>query len=101
MPYDFRLTPELMETRDGYFSSFKARVETQVQRRGQRAVIYGHSMGCKVSAYFFSWLGSQFPTESQRLKWIDDHVGMYRPSRPRDASEAGRGDAAAATWIVL
>mmetsp|Transcript_24783 Transcript_24783/g.76438 ORF Transcript_24783/g.76438 Transcript_24783/m.76438 type:complete len:749 (+) Transcript_24783:340-2586(+) len=77
MPYDFRLTPELMETRDGYFSSFKARVETQVQRRGQRAVIYGHSMGCKVSAYFFSWLGSQFPTESQRLKWIDDHVGMY------------------------
>ena len=76
MPYDFRLTPELLETRDGYFSTMKAEIENQVNRRGQRAVIYGHSMGTKVAAYFFTWLGSQM-SETHRLRWIDEYVGMY------------------------
>jgi len=43
----------------------KAEIENQVNRRGQRAVIYGHSMGTKVAAYFFTWLGSQM-SETQR-----------------------------------
>ena len=47
-----------------------------MNRRGQRAVIYGHSMGTKVAAYFFTWLGSQM-SETQRLRWIDEYVGMY------------------------
>ena len=77
VPYDFRVAPETLETRDGYFSRLKASVEVEVARTGLRAVLYGHSMGTRVAAYFFAWLGRRVGSERKRREWIDAHVGMY------------------------
>ena len=77
VPYDFRVAPETLETRDGYFSRLKASVEVEVARTGLRAVLYGHSMGTRVAAYFFAWLGRRVGSERKRREWIDVHVGMY------------------------
>jgi hypothetical protein len=48
MPYDFRLLPHKLELRDGYFSHFKAKMEVEVRRTGQRSIVIAHSLGCKV-----------------------------------------------------
>ncbi|KAH8075768.1 hypothetical protein JL720_10474 [Aureococcus anophagefferens] len=77
VPYDFRVAPGTLETRDGYFSRLKASVEVEVARTGLRAVLYGHSMGTRVAAYFFAWLGRRVGSERKRREWIDVHVGMY------------------------
>ena len=76
-PYDFRVTPEVLETRDGYFSRLKAALEVEVARTGRRAVLYGHSLGTKVAAYFLAWLRTRVRSERARRAWIDERVGMY------------------------
>ncbi|KAH8049357.1 hypothetical protein JL721_11723 [Aureococcus anophagefferens] len=88
VPYDFRVAPETLATRDGYFSRLKASVEVEVARTGLRAVLYGHSMGTRVAAYFFAWLGA---VGSERKRRVDrraplvDGAGRVRATGPREA----------------
>ncbi|KAJ8602083.1 hypothetical protein CTAYLR_001631 [Chrysophaeum taylorii] len=74
MPYDFRVTPDLLETRDGYFSRLKALIEVERKRLGKRAIVLGHSWGCRIFAYFLEWLKVETP---DRIEWIDHHIAMY------------------------
>ena len=75
MPYDFRLTPDLLERRDGYFGQLKAQIELERKRLGKRAVILAHSFGCKVFAYFLEWVKRKLGDEY--LSWVDDNIGLY------------------------
>ncbi len=72
MAYDWRLSFHNLEERDGYFTSVKEKVESMVRRRGKRATLIAHSMGCLVSFYFLNWARAQ-PGVGQR--WIDANVG--------------------------
>lgn len=65
-PYDWRIPPTALEQRDAYFSRLKASIEFAVHATNQRAVLVGHSMGCKVISYFLNWVQDQ--------NWIDQHV---------------------------
>mmetsp|Transcript_1754 Transcript_1754/g.6401 ORF Transcript_1754/g.6401 Transcript_1754/m.6401 type:complete len:592 (+) Transcript_1754:1-1776(+) len=76
MPYDFRLLPHKLELRDGYFSHFKAKMEVEVRRTGQRSIVIAHSLGCKVFAYFLEWLKADVGANSRDV-WIDRHVAIY------------------------
>ena len=59
--YDWRLPFAALESRDGFFSSLKARVELMVARAAldsssPRAVVVSHSMGSPVWLYFMQWV---------------------------------------------
>lgn len=79
MPYDFRLTPDLLETRDGYFSNLKAKIELEKKRTKKRAVVLAHSLGCKIFAYFLAWLHKVIfhGDKGNYHTWMDSHVGLY------------------------
>ena len=80
MPYDFRLTPDLLETRDGYFSNLKRKIEFERKRLNKRSVIITHSLGCKIFQYFLAWLEKyDFKDEGKEayLEWVDENIGFY------------------------
>lgn len=54
-PYDWRISPRHLESRDGYFSDLKGKIETLYKIRGP-VVLVGHSMGCMVTYYFLRWI---------------------------------------------
>lgn len=72
MAYDWRLSFHNLEERDGYFTTVKEKVEAMVRRKGKRATLIAHSMGCLVNFYFLNWARAQ-PGVGQR--WIDANVG--------------------------
>lgn len=76
MPYDFRLTPDKLETRDGYFSRLKAMMEFETKRLGMRSVVLAHSLGCNIFAYFLKWLEAEVGP-MHYLEWVDRHVAVY------------------------
>ena len=48
-PYDWRLAPQHLESRDKYFTKLKEKIEWLFHNSGGRkVVILAHSMGCKV-----------------------------------------------------
>ena len=66
--YDWRLPPEKLEERDGFFSRLKANITAAVQANGEKAVFICHSMGNRTAQYFLEWAAVQDPA------WIDQHV---------------------------
>jgi Lecithin:cholesterol acyltransferase len=47
--YDWRLSPHMMERRDGYMTRLKAQLEANLQIYGTPSVIMSHSYGSNVS----------------------------------------------------
>ncbi len=56
VPYDWRLSPNKLQDRDGLFTAIKAEVEAAVERNGMPAVMVAHSLGAVVALQFFEWL---------------------------------------------
>jgi hypothetical protein len=54
--YDWRLSPDKMEARDGFLQSFRRRIEAAVATQGQPGIMVAHSMGNLVFRYFLEWL---------------------------------------------
>ncbi|KAG7336879.1 lecithin:cholesterol acyltransferase [Nitzschia inconspicua] len=63
LPYDWRLSPNKMEKRDGFLQAFRRRLEAAVATQGQPGIMVAHSMGNLVFRYFLEWLRVQMRQE--------------------------------------
>jgi hypothetical protein len=63
-PYDWRLSPDKMEERDGFLTLTRRRIEAAVQSSGKPGIMVAHSMGNTVFRYFLAWLRAQLRKEA-------------------------------------
>mmetsp|Transcript_25978 Transcript_25978/g.60989 ORF Transcript_25978/g.60989 Transcript_25978/m.60989 type:complete len:1005 (+) Transcript_25978:242-3256(+) len=63
-PYDWRLTPSIMEKRDGFLSMMKKRIEGAVASSKQPGIMVAHSMGNLILRYFIEWLRVELREEA-------------------------------------
>jgi hypothetical protein len=66
LPYDWRLSPDKMEDRDGFLSMTRSRIEASVATNGQPGIMVAHSMGNLVFRYFIEWLRVQMREEAYK-----------------------------------
>ncbi|ORZ11249.1 Lecithin:cholesterol/phospholipid:diacylglycerol acyltransferase, partial [Absidia repens] len=71
--YDWRLSLELLEHRDRYFTKLKNRIEHNKRMFERRTVIIGHSMGSTVLHYFLKWVESSKGGNGGK-QWTENHV---------------------------
>jgi len=69
--YDWRIPPQKLEERDGYFSQLKSRIQYMRESNGERVVLMAHSMGNRCAQYFLSWLEAKYPG------WTDDNIHAF------------------------
>jgi len=68
LPYDWRLSPDKMQARDGFFTVTRRRMEAAVQANGGRpGIVVAHSMGNLILRYFLEWLRTQLRQEAYEL----------------------------------
>ena len=72
--YDWRCALPKLEEKYQYFSSLKKRIEEMRERTTRRVMLLAHSMGNRVTQYFFQWIllhhkGGQ--------AWIDANIQAY------------------------
>ena len=64
LPYDWRLSPDKMEERDGFLTLTRRRIEAAVQSNGEPGIMVAHSMGNIVFRYFLVWLRTELREEA-------------------------------------
>ncbi|XP_057965162.1 phospholipid--sterol O-acyltransferase [Malania oleifera] len=75
-PYDWRLSPSVLEERDLYFHKLKLTFETALKLRGGPSVVFAHSMGNNVFRYFLEWLKLEIAPKKY-IQWLDEHIHAY------------------------
>jgi hypothetical protein len=84
LPYDWRLTPNKMEERDGFLTMMRKRIEGAVATNRQPGIMVAHSMGNIVFRYFLEWLRQEMRQEA-----YNDYVKRARRrARSRKLQEA-------------
>ena len=79
LPYDWRLSPDKMEARDGFLSMTRRRIEAAVTSNGGKAgIMVAHSMGNLVFRYFLNWLRVQMREEAYQ-----DYISRARRREKR------------------
>lgn len=76
--YDWRLSYLDLERRDYYFSKLKSQIELTLKQKGEKTVLYGHSMGSQVIYYFMKWAeaeGEHFGNGGPN--WVNDHIAAF------------------------
>ncbi|KAL3769207.1 hypothetical protein ACHAWO_000853 [Cyclotella atomus] len=63
-PYDWRLSPDMMEERDGFLTMTRHKIEAAVKTNGLPGIVVAHSMGNSVFRYFQEWLRVQMREEA-------------------------------------
>eukprot|EP01038_Epipyxis_sp_PR26KG_P009603 gene9603-12932_t len=76
-PYDWRLAPCQMESRDSFFTTLKFRLETTVKRHNRPAIVIAHSMGNNLFMYFCNWLEHVDKPRLGWKNWLKKHVWGY------------------------
>jgi phospholipid:diacylglycerol acyltransferase len=72
--YDWRLSFDMLERRDVFFTNLQYRIEAIVESQGGRKVVLtSHSMGAQVVHYFFNFVTI---TKSQP-DWVDRHIHAF------------------------
>jgi hypothetical protein len=64
LPYDWRMSPDKMEARDGFLTLTRRRIEAAVQSNGKPGIMVAHSMGNIIFRYFIQWMRSQLRDEA-------------------------------------
>ncbi|KAL3826567.1 hypothetical protein ACHAXA_003631 [Cyclostephanos tholiformis] len=64
LPYDWRLSPDKMESRDGFLTQTRRKIEAAVEFSGMPGIMVAHSMGNNVFRYFLEWLRVQMREEA-------------------------------------
>jgi len=64
LPYDWRLSPDKMEERDGFLTLTRRRMEAAVQSNGKPGIMVAHSMGNLIFRYFLQWLRAELREEA-------------------------------------
>ncbi|ONH93197.1 hypothetical protein PRUPE_8G218700 [Prunus persica] len=76
VPYDWRLSPSMLEERDLYFHKLKLTFETALKLRGGPSVVFAHSLGNHVFRYFLEWLKQEIAPKHY-IQWLDEHIHAY------------------------
>ena len=72
MSYDWRLTPQQLEKRDGYFTALKLSIEFLVKRNGgKRVALVAHSMGSLWLHFLFNMV------EREEPGWTEKYVKKF------------------------
>jgi len=66
LPYDWRLSPDKMEQRDGFLTMTRRRIEAAVATNGEPGIMVAHSMGNLIFRYFLEWLRVEMQEEAYR-----------------------------------
>eukprot|EP00551_Chaetoceros_affinis_P007144 CAMPEP_0203668388 /NCGR_PEP_ID=MMETSP0090-20130426/5028_1 /ASSEMBLY_ACC=CAM_ASM_001088 /TAXON_ID=426623 /ORGANISM="Chaetoceros affinis, Strain CCMP159" /LENGTH=987 /DNA_ID=CAMNT_0050532809 /DNA_START=363 /DNA_END=3326 /DNA_ORIENTATION=- len=94
LPYDWRLSPDVMEKRDGFLTLTRKRIEASVKSNGSPGIMVAHSMGNNVFRYFLEWLKNQLHEEAYaRLAKNLDEREIINRGRRKDESAAFLGPA--------
>ncbi|PRP78239.1 hypothetical protein PROFUN_13849 [Planoprotostelium fungivorum] len=71
--YDWRIPPSKLEERDGFFTKMMGMIEIAIKiNGGRKALIIAHSMGNRLTHYFFNWVEKNYGKE-----WIDRNIETY------------------------
>lgn len=78
-PYDWRLSFQALEERDGYFTTLKHRVEVMHKTQGRKVVLTSHSMGALLLHHFFAWVTTDEKDGGGGggKDWVDQHIHAY------------------------
>ncbi|XP_020274244.1 phospholipid--sterol O-acyltransferase [Asparagus officinalis] len=76
VPYDWRLSPSMLEERDLYFHKLKLTFETTLKLRGGPSLVFAHSLGNNVFRYFLEWLKLEIAPKHY-IQWLDEHIHAY------------------------
>ncbi|XP_022156631.1 phospholipid--sterol O-acyltransferase isoform X2 [Momordica charantia] len=76
VPYDWRLSPTMLEERDLYFHKLKLTFETALKLRGGPSIVFAHSLGNNVFRYFLEWLKLEIAPKHY-FEWLDRHIHAY------------------------
>ncbi|KAJ4822766.1 hypothetical protein Tsubulata_004160 [Turnera subulata] len=76
VPYDWRLSPSMLEERDIYFHRLKLTFETALKLRGGPSIVFAHSLGNHVFRYFLEWLKLEIAPKHYN-QWLDEHIHAY------------------------
>ncbi|KAI4349359.1 hypothetical protein L6164_009954 [Bauhinia variegata] len=76
VPYDWRLSPSMLEERDLYFHKLKLTFETALKLRGGPSIVFAHSLGNHVFRYFLEWLKLEIAPKHYN-QWLDRHIHAY------------------------
>jgi hypothetical protein len=69
LPYDWRMSPDKMEARDGFLTLTRRRMEAAVQSNGKPGIVVAHSMGNLIFRYFLNWMRTELRREAyERFK---------------------------------
>eukprot|EP00835_Amoeboradix_gromovi_P005342 NODE_493_length_7764_cov_0.561644.p1 type:complete len:622 gc:universal NODE_493_length_7764_cov_0.561644:6152-4287(-) len=71
--YDYRLSHEGLENRDGYFTELKSIIENKVRHSRLKCVVLTHSMGGLVFFNFLKWVESPLGGNGGD-GWVSDHI---------------------------
>ncbi|TMW59719.1 hypothetical protein Poli38472_004788 [Pythium oligandrum] len=76
-PYDWRLTPSLMEVRDKYFTKLKYMIEmAKATNDGRKVVVISHSYATQVIYFFMQWVESEKGGKGGK-DWVDQHIDSF------------------------
>ncbi|XP_010264942.1 PREDICTED: phospholipid--sterol O-acyltransferase isoform X3 [Nelumbo nucifera] len=76
VPYDWRLSPSMLEERDLYFHKLKLTFETALKLHGGPSLVFAHSLGNNVFRYFLEWLKLEIAPRKY-MQWLDEHIHAY------------------------
>lgn len=96
LPYDWRLSPDVMEKRDGFLTLTRRRIEAAVKSNGAPGIMVAHSMGNTVFRYFLEWLRQEM-REEVYAKIIKSAERRANKSRQKIQN----GAAAASTTVFM
>ena len=72
--YDWRLSFEMMESRDYTLSRMKMEIELLVRKNKEKAVIMAHSLGGLMTHYFIHWVTNIDP------EWMNTYIHAWIPN---------------------
>ena len=87
LPYDWRLSPDKLEQRDGFLTLIRRRIEAAVQSNGQPGIMVAHSMGNQIFRYFLIWLRSELRKEAY-TRYVKKMERRQRARQKQNAMEA-------------
>eukprot|EP00559_Dactyliosolen_fragilissimus_P000194 CAMPEP_0184874214 /NCGR_PEP_ID=MMETSP0580-20130426/42267_1 /TAXON_ID=1118495 /ORGANISM="Dactyliosolen fragilissimus" /LENGTH=556 /DNA_ID=CAMNT_0027377195 /DNA_START=526 /DNA_END=2197 /DNA_ORIENTATION=- len=80
MSYDWRLSFEMLEKRDGYFTKLKHTIEAYKKTSGgTKVVLVSHSMGSQVVLFFFKWVTTKEKDGGGGggKDWVEKHIHVF------------------------
>ncbi|KAL7521233.1 hypothetical protein ACHAWX_005917 [Stephanocyclus meneghinianus] len=78
-PYDWRIPPSALETRDKYFTQTMQTIERLYHfNKNTPVVILCHSMGCKTAHYLFNFVVHNKGVKDG-LQWLAKYISCYVP----------------------